>query len=343
MVKASTEGRQQHRFATGSTIRVPVLRLISRASFLAATASFLIALLLVYRLWALSTSRVVDGFPEGWLFDLGKLAVAPFRGYDHTQAATEATGYIDFAALIGVEVCLVAILVFSVFGYLFYLLQPHAEKPAPASRETRPSRAQAWSGRAIAGVSAVASRPEWRTSMATGRVWLATLYLWIVEAALSFAETARRAWAAYRAGVGRDAASLRRQWQLLSEAIAPVVASSDRRLQGGMRHARRSLRRARVQSVRLSRASSASLSRSSTRTMAAISSFGAGAGSAIERGSGWYWNNFDAASNRVAAFVSRRAANGTPELTEGPDSPAAPEDGEPLSRRDFLRRFRPSR
>lgn len=76
--------------------------------------------------------------------------------------------------------------------------------------------------------------------------------------------------------------------------------------------------------------------------MASLAELGAGAGAALERGSSWYWSNFDAASNRVAAVASRFAVREVDEHSQqqdgAPDSTATP-----LSRREFLRRIRPMR
>jgi hypothetical protein len=372
---ASSEEQHRHLSLHTKAIRGSFARLVSRASLVAASLTFLTALVVVYRLWALATSRQARGFPEGWLFDLGDFVVSPFRGYDHTEGFTKATGYIDFPALVALEVCLVALFVFSVLSYLFYLLQPHPPKPAKAPRPARarkPSRVQPWLRhnavrgndalrRGLAPAVAAAQRPDWQGYRArAGERWN-TGVLALSVAAVRYrdayvagvkddAARLRQYWQrgseAYVAGVRRDAVWLREHWQLAAGGVAPFIAASDRRLLLARHSARRSLRRGRIAGVRFSRASGALLTRTASRAAAALGHFGATTRAGIERGSNWYWRTFDAASNRVGALFSRQPREEAPLIAEPQDAAPATDtetEAEQLSRREFLRRLRPLR
>jgi hypothetical protein len=368
---ASSEEQHQHFSLHTKAIRGSFARLVSRASLVAASLTFLTALVVVYRLWALATSRQPHGFPEGWLFDLGELVVSPFRGYDHTEGFTKATGYIDFPALVALEVCLVALLVFSVLSYLFYLLQPHPAKAPRPARARKPSRVRPWLRqnaargndalrRGLAPAIAAAQRSDWQGYRArAGERWNAGVLTVSVAGARyrdayvagvkDDAARLRQYWQrgseAYVTGVRRDAAWLREHRQRIAAGIAPFIAASDRRLLLARHSARRSLRRGRLAGVRFSRASGALLTRTASRTTAALVHFGATTRAGIERGSNWYWRTFDAASSRVGALFSRQPREEAPLIAEPQDAPAADAEteAEQLSRREFLRRLRPLR
>ncbi|MGE0058759.1 MAG: hypothetical protein AB7P33_18985 [Dehalococcoidia bacterium] len=339
MIGASSEGRSAHspQNAGGQTSH-----LLSRAAIAAAATTVVVALLLVYRLWVLSMSRLPEGFPGGWLLSLSDLVVEPFRNYDHSAAVTKQTGYVDFPTLVALEVCLVAILVFAVFAYLFHLLQPHQQAalvPLQPKQSRQPSRmgpalrAGAVQGRQ--GVSAVVASIQ-------GQDWAghrANLTARRDEAVVRLAA----AWRAYVAGCSRDAAWLRERWQQACASAAPALSSSDQRLNAGLRRTRRSLRRTRVAAVRLSMRSSASMARATTKTATGLSNFGAGARSSLERGSGWYWSNFDTTSNRVAAAASKLVRRDEATPPDASDLAPGAADGPQLSRREFFRRIRPLR
>jgi hypothetical protein len=334
MHEALSEGRRQRSSAKTASIRVALLRALSRASLVIVSLASVSGLVVVYRLWALATSRLPHGFPQGWLFDISGVIVAPLRSYDHTEGMTKSTGYLDFPALIALEACLVAILVFAVFGYLFYLLQPHPAKPTTAPAPRRPSRVRPMLGHAVGPMVSLAQRPDWARYRAEAGAQWAAFIAWLTV-------TMKRGYESYMAGATRDAIWLRERWVRTNEALMPVFDASDCQMYAGLRRARRSLRRARVVSIRASRASSASLRRTTSRTAAAVSGLGAGAGSALERGSGWYWSNFDAASNRVAALVSRHTARDDAAEVENVEPASSEADNEQLSRREFFRRFKP--
>ena len=103
-----------------------VLLTLSRAAYAGATVFALLMLMVVYRLWALATSQLPSGFPLGWIFDLSGRLVSPFRD-TNTQVSVKETGYIEFPALVALEVFLVSTLVCVVFGYLLSFFV-HIEK-----------------------------------------------------------------------------------------------------------------------------------------------------------------------------------------------------------------------
>ncbi len=333
----------EHRSASSpQSLSGRTFRLLSRAAFAAAGATVVVALVLVYRLWVLSMSQRPEGFPGGWLLSLSDRVVSPFRDYDHSAAVTKQTGFVDFPALIALEVCLVAVLVFAVFGYLFHLLQPHQRaalaalqprQPRQPSRIVPALRAGAMQGRrgfssavaAVQGQDWAGYRAKFATRWDEAVVWLAA------------------AWRAYVAGCRRDAAWLQKRWQQGYASAGPALMSSEQRLNAGLRRARRSLRRTRVAAIRLSMRSSASIARATTRTTTALSSFGARARSSLDRGSGWYWSNFDATSNRVAAAASKLTSRDEAIATEAPELTPDTMEGPQLSRREFFRRLRPTR
>lgn len=333
---ASSEGRSEYEMQSAGG---RAFWLLSRGAFTAAGASGVISLLLVYRLWVLSTSRLPEGFPGGWLLSLTDLVVGPFRDYEHSAATAKQTGFVDFPALIALEVCLVFILVFAVFGYLFHLLQPHQRAVLSARQPRRPLRigpvlreAAAVSRRGISAAVIAVQRQDWAGYHADLAARGNEVMAWLAAI-----------WRAYYAGCRRDADWLRERWQQACASAGPTFSSSGRQRRAALLRARRSFRRTRIAAVRLTMRASASIAMATTRATMAFSDLSAGARRSLERGSSWYWSNFDATSNRVAAAASKLARGDETFPVETPELASEDAEGEQLSRREFLRRLRPLR
>jgi hypothetical protein len=159
------------------------LLFLSRCAFLTAAASAVVAVVVVYRIWMLANSKTPDGFPGGWLFGLGEIATRPFRGIDPLRPAKE-TGFLDFPAIVALDVYLVAMLVFAFLGFVLANAVPApTEATRPPHVVTRPQGPRRPSqirsllaeratktSRSLARAGAVIRRQDW----AGYQAWLRT-------------------------------------------------------------------------------------------------------------------------------------------------------------------------
>ena len=346
-----------------------ILLFLSRCAFFGAAASTVTAFVVVYRLWALAYARTPDGFPGGWIFGLGEVATQPFRRVE-PFTATKETGYLDFPAVVALDVYLVATLVFAFLGFL---LSTALSSPAGASdplavdqkvaRPRQPSRLRPW----LMGIGAAVGR-----SSATG-MELIRAHDWAGDRAALHARWqlasswlllhARRLYVAVRDGLGRDWDSLgqylqsrlplagrsRSEWAIRARQFFNQIRSRiDSELHGqqaSMRaqQIRRSALRCQIACIRGWRQTAPLLREGRLRGSSTAQQFGRGMQTATRLESSLYWNSLAALSRQPVLLTSntyhfarekRRVANQQSLI-------AAPNDH--FSRREFFRRVMPTR